>query len=104
MNTKQKREKEYKSVSLAEIKISDDEPGSFFGYLSVFNNTDKGDDVMCKGAFTKTIQESKTWASTHNKAFLLPILWMHDKTKPLGGFTEMVEDEVGLRVRGVLDI
>lgn len=103
MGSRAKREKEYKNLPL-EIKEFDEEAGVFSGYLSTFGNTDKGDDVICKGAFTKTIAESKAWASEHKKDVILPILFMHDRNYPLGGFTDLSEDEHGLFVKGFLDI
>ncbi len=103
MGSKTRREKEYKSLPL-EIKDFEEEAGSFSGYLARFNTADKGDDVICPGAFTKTIAESKSWAREHGKDVVLPILFMHDRNTPLGGFTDLYEDEQGLFVKGFLDI
>ena len=104
MPTKQKRDKEYKSLHLAEVKTVDEETGKFSGYLAFFGNSDKVDDVIERGAFKKTLQESKAWSTSHNKPFVLPILWQHNRDVVLGGFTDAYEDEKGLFVEGFLDL
>lgn len=75
-------------------ELTDD--GQFEGYASVFGNEDMDGDVVEKGAFRKTIRESKG---------RVPILWQHDPWSPIGESLELEEDEHGLRTRGqiVLD-
>lgn len=75
-------------------ELTDD--GQFEGYASVFGNEDTHGDIVEKGAFRKTIRESKGQ---------IPILWQHDPYEPIGESLEMEEDEHGLRTRGqiVLD-
>jgi len=75
-------------------ELTDD--GQFEGYASVFGNEDTHGDVVEKGAFRKTISESKG---------RIPILWQHDSWEPIGESLELEEDDHGLRTRGqiVLD-
>lgn len=75
-------------------ELTDD--GQFEGYASVFGNEDSHGDIVEKGAFRKTIRESKG---------RVPILWQHDSWEPIGESLELEEDDHGLRTRGqiVLD-
>ena len=57
------------------------------GYLSSFGNKDHDQDIIEKGAFTKTINERK------NQIFFLN---QHDWKQPLGKFNVLIEDEKGL--------
>jgi HK97 family phage prohead protease len=66
------------------------EDGTFEGYLSVYGLVDLGNDVVEKGAFTKTIQEQKG---------VVPLLWAHDSKTPLGALT-LTDDDHGLAVKG----
>lgn len=71
-----------------------DGEGTFTGYGSVFNVKDSYADVVMPGAFTRTLQESAS------KGRLPAMLWQHDYTQPIGVWTEMSQDERGLRVKG----
>jgi len=77
-----------------ELKAADD--GTFEGYGSVFNITDLGGDIVLAGAFAETLTEAK-------KVGRLPaMLWQHNTREPIGIYSEMSEDAVGLRVKGRL--
>jgi len=78
-----------------ELKALDDESGVFEGYASVFNNVDKGGDVVEPGAFKRTLDHSKG---------AIPILWFHDAMQPVGIGLEATEDDRGLLVKGQLDL
>lgn len=78
-----------------EVKAVEDD-GTFTGYLSVFNNIDKGGDIVVPGAFLENLD---AWKS---KGDLPPVLWQHRSGEPLGPFLEMREDSVGLWVKGQL--
>ena len=68
---------------------TDDKFFYFEGYLSTFGNKDRGDDIVVKGAFTESLKE------------LTPSLfWSHKGDEPLGVFDSIVEDSVGLYVKG----
>lgn len=73
-----------------------EEDGTFTGYASVFDVVDSYNDVVKKGAFQASIAKLK---ATGRK---MPILWMHDASKPIGTFHTVVEDEYGLYVEGKL--
>ena len=67
------------------------EEGKFSGYGAVFGNIDDWDDVILRGAFSKSISEKK------------PImLWQHDSTEPIGIYESLREDEIGLWIEGRL--
>ena len=76
----------------AEIKAEDE--GIFSGYASTFGNVDNGNDIVAKGAFTKSLAERPA-----NKVKLLS---QHKTDEPIGIFTEVFEDSKGLFVRGKL--
>lgn len=85
-----------KTIDFAcELKAGGD-TGTFEGYGSVFNIVDKGGDIIVPGAFTETLAASKA-------AGRLPaMLWQHNQREPIGVYTEMEEDSVGLKVKGKL--
>lgn len=71
------------------------EDGTFEAYGSIFGNVDSYGDIVDKGAFTKTL------ADRGNKVRLL---WQHDSTKPIGKFTSLSEDDMGLKCVGSLNL
>lgn len=91
---------------LIELKFAGPEAAAemtFSGYGSVFGNVDSYGDVIAKGAFAKTIAEAKS--SGNWPAMLL----QHggwgmtaDDMTPIGVWTDMEEDEKGLRLEGKL--
>ena len=86
--------REVRSFAL-QIKATGDD-GTVEGYGSVFGVLDNYDDVIAKGAFIQSLKD-------HKAAGTMPaMLWQHDADKPIGVWTEMVEDEKGLRIKGQL--
>lgn len=89
-----------------EVKLaSGSSDGAFEGYGAVFGNTDSYGDVIAKGAFKDTLSAAKS--SGHWPSMLL----QHggwgmsaDDMMPVGVWTELDEDAVGLRVSGKLAI
>lgn len=85
-----------------EVKFADGgQPGEFAGYGAVFNNVDQGGDLIVKGAFRKSLAAWKA------KGKLPKMLLQHggafsDGMLPIGVWTSMEEDEVGLKVSGKL--
>lgn len=78
-----------------ELKATGD-TGTFEGYGSVFNITDRGGDIVAAGAFAETLAAAKA-------AGRLPaMLWQHRQSEPIGVYTEMEEDAIGLKVKGKL--
>lgn len=70
--------------------------GRFKGYASVFGVVDQGGDQVQPGAFIEGITKAKT------DGRLIPMLWQHDRTEPLGTWPDMAEDAKGLYVEGQL--
>jgi HK97 family phage prohead protease len=75
-----------------EVKSVEDD-GTFTGYASVTGNVDSDNEVIDKGAFKRTLDHTKG---------VVPILWQHDRTQPVGWNMEATEDGVGLSVKGRL--
>lgn len=93
----EEEEKETEHIEItSEIKAEDieKEDGTFIGYGSIFNNTDLGNDVVEKGAFTKSL------GKTGPKG--VKMLFQHKTDMPIGVFESVEEDEKGLRVKGRL--
>jgi len=83
----------------AEIKLLADEDvaeeqGTFEGYASVFGNTDLGNDVIKKGAFTESLKVRKPKG--------IKLLYQHKSDMPIGVFDDITEDGTGLHVKGRL--
>jgi len=79
-----------------EVKLSDDAPGLFSGYGSIFGNVDEVNDIVAPGAFAKSL---KQWSAIDRP---VPILWQHRSGEPIGVYTKIVEDDKGLRIEGRL--
>lgn len=72
------------------------EDGIFCGYASVFGRVDHHNEIVARGAFTRTLT---AW----QKAGRMPaMLWMHDTTQPIGLWLQLQEDPNGLAVEGKL--
>lgn len=86
--------REVRAFALQIKSTSDD--GIVEGYGSVFGVKDSYDDVIAPGAFVGSLK-------AHKANDTMPaMLWQHDGSKPIGIWTEMVEDSKGLRVKGQL--
>lgn len=70
--------------------------GTFSGYGSVFGVKDVFDEVVAPGAFVDSLAAQKTLGR------FPAMLWQHRSAEPLGVYTEMVEDSVGLKLKGQL--
>ena len=68
--------------------------GTFEGYGSVFGVKDSYDEIVVPGAFVDTLADHKT------KGRLPAMLWQHRSAEPLGVYTSMEEDAVGLKLAG----
>lgn len=87
-----------KDFTIKECKIDikgvrEDEDGrtKFEGFASTFGNKDSDDDIIEQGAFKKSLKKRKP-----------RLLLQHRSDKPIGKFTEIKEDDVGLFVKGTL--
>lgn len=83
-----------------QVKAENDELGIISAYGSVFDNEDLGGDIVRPGAFKRTIQNSKSRVDTGKAKFLAVMLWQHDPSQPIGGWTELKEDSHGLLCKG----
>ena len=72
------------------------ESGTFSGYGSVFGVKDSYGDIVVPGAFADTLNDHR------GKGRLPAMLWQHRSSEPIGVYTAMHEDSVGLQVEGQL--
>lgn len=70
--------------------------GEFEGYGSVFGVKDSHYDIVVKGAFEKSL------AAWKEKGRMPALLWQHNMQEPIGIYTDIQEDENGLKVSGRL--
>lgn len=83
-----------------EVKLA--EPGvetaekTFSGYGAVFGNQDHASDIIAPGAFTKTLADHKA------NGTIPAMFFNHDAySMPIGIWTELEEDDYGLKANGV---
>lgn len=69
--------------------------GTFKGYASVFGELDSYRDIVLPGAFKKSLHRDYA-----EKKRSVPMLWQHNSSNPIGIYTKIDEDEVGLYVEG----
>ena len=70
--------------------------GTFSGYGSIFGNVDAYREIVAPGAFANSIAEIK------NTDRPLPVLWNHNSSEPLGFYTSLEDEDIGLMVEGKL--
>ena len=93
-NDTQIENKHYIEIN-TELKATDgDDEGIFNGYGSIFGNKDLGNDIVERGAFLKSLNDSAAKG--------VKLLWQHKTDQPIGVFEDMYEDEKGLFVQGKL--
>lgn len=63
------------------------------GYASLFERMDGAGDIIRRGAFQASLRARKE---------RLAMLWQHDPATPIGLWTSMLEDSIGLKVSGYL--
>lgn len=92
-----------RNFGLTEVKLAA-KAGAFSGYGAVFGNTDAVGDIIENGAFAATIAEWKAkrkWPKMllqHGGGFIGGA----DDLTPIGVWTDMEEDDYGLKVEGQL--
>lgn len=74
--------------------VGDD--GTFEGYGSVFGVVDSYKEIVVQGAFSESL------AALKSAGRMPALLWQHRSGEPIGVYTEMREDSVGLYVKGKL--
>lgn len=72
------------------------EDGTFEGYGSVFGVVDSYKEIVAQGAFGESLQQLKT------QGRMPSLLWQHRSGEPIGVYTDMHEDNIGLHVKGKL--
>ena len=80
--------------ALFELKAFDGAEGSFEGMAAVFDVKDEAGDVVERGAFAKTLRD---------RAGKIPIFFQRKIDEPIG-FSDVAETDVGLYVRGKLNL
>lgn len=81
----------HKTLSLTDVSLKmEGDAGTFTGYASVFGGVDSYGDTILKGAFVDTLKENGSPKMFFNHRWDLPI----------GKWTSLVEDDVGLLVSG----
>ena len=78
---------EQKNNSLGAVKDVDVKNRVVTGYLSTFGNVDNDNDIMAKGAFSKSLNERR------NQIYFLN---QHNFSQPHGKFAVLQEDQKGL--------
>lgn len=81
-----------------EMKAAGDESGTFEGYGNVFNVLDSYNEIVAPGAFAKSLADTAAAGRT------IPVLWQHNMSAPIGVYTSVSEDHVGLKVTGQLAV
>lgn len=77
------------------FRASVNDEGIFEGYLSTYGDVDSYRTYFMPGAWDKSIER-------FNSGEVIPVLWSHDRSKPIGKFTELKSDDKGLWGRGKL--
>lgn len=80
------------------FKFSVAPSGVVTGLASVFGNVDSYGERVLRGAFANSIARHKREGTTPK------FLWQHDAADLAGRWIEVVEDEIGLRVIGQLNL
>lgn len=70
--------------------------GRFEGYAALFGRVDLGRDLILPGAFAHSLAERGTGG--------VRLLFQHDPAEPIGTWTRLAEDSVGLYVQGQLTL
>jgi len=66
------------------------------GYASLFNVLDLARDVILPGAFGASLAARGPEG--------IRMLWRHDNAAPIGLWTTLIEDEIGLRATGIISV
>ena len=82
-----------------QIRAVDDAPeGTIEGYGSKFGLVDSYGETVIKGAFKESLREWK------RRKRPIPMLWQHRSDQPIGGWHTFEEDDVGLKLSGLLNL
>lgn len=81
-----------------ELKADEATPGRISGYGSKFGLVDSYGETVVAGAFAKSL---KAWKRSKRP---VPMLWQHSSNQPIGVWDEFEEDDVGLKLSGMLNL
>ena len=87
--------KEFQKRDISFVVSDISESGEFEGYISTYYDVDSYGTYFMPGAWNKSIER-------FNSGEVIPVLWSHDRTKPIGKCTELRSDEKGLWAHGKL--
>ena len=87
--------KEFQKRDISFVVSDISENGEFEGYISTYYDVDSYGTYFMPGAWDKSIER-------FNSGEVIPVLWSHDRTKPIGKCTELRSDEKGLWAHGKL--
>lgn len=91
----------FKSFKLASFKAAEDPKGQFEAIVAVFNNVDRGGDVILPGAFADSLAD---WRA---KGRPIPVIFSHqweNLDAHIGQVLEAKETDEGLYVKAQLDM
>ena len=87
--------KEFQKRDISFVVSDISENGEFEGYISTYYDVDSYGTYFLPGAWDKSIER-------FNSGEVIPVLWSHDRSKPIGKCTELRSDEKGLWAHGKL--
>ena len=87
-----------KQSSVQGFKFAVDESGQVQGLGSVFGNVDSAGERVVAGAFGTSIRKH------HSQGTMPAMLWQHRMAEPVGRWSAMQEDGVGLRMVGQINL
>lgn len=73
--------------------------GTFSGHASVFGELDSYRDIVMPGAFKLSLEKDYK-----AKGRSVPMLWQHNAATPIGIYTTIKEDDIGLFVEGEVNM
>lgn len=89
---------EAKGISTNELG---QEIGKIEAFGAIYGNEDDGGDRIIKGAFDRTVKNSKSRAKSRNNPYLFKMLWNHSQDDLIGGWYDVdPSDPKGLRCWG----
>jgi len=87
--------KEFQKRDISFVVTDISENGEFEGYISTYYDVDSYGTYFLPGAWDRSIER-------FNAGEVIPVLWSHDRTKPIGKCTELKSDDKGLWAHGKL--
>lgn len=72
--------------------------GQIEGYASIFGNVDSYGERVVQGAFASSIRKHQT------EGRMPALLWQHRADEPIGRWTDMHEDDIGLWMAGEFNL